>query len=73
MTTSGTTSIPNVMLNVGNYLNNSEDIEVAANLYDTYIGAELNFQDAGGNAVYIHVKRSVQNNDSQAVIIVHKK
>ena len=49
---------PNVMLDVDDYVNNAEDAEAAADSYDTYIGAELNFLDADGNAVYTDVSRN---------------
>ena len=49
---------PNAMLDVDDYVNNAEDAEAAADSYDTYIGAELNFPDADGNAVYTDVSRN---------------
>ena len=63
---------PNAMLDVDDYVNNAEDAEAAADSYDTYIGAELNFPDADGNVVYGRVKKRVQNNDGQAVGIVNR-
>ena len=49
---------PNAMLDVDDYVNNAENAEAAADSYDTYIGAELNFPDADGNAVYTDVSRN---------------
>ena len=42
---------PNAILDVDDYINHSEDAEAAADSYDTYISAELNFPDAYRNAV----------------------
>ena len=52
---------PNAILDVDDYVNNSEDAEAAADSYDTYIGAELNFPYSDGNEVYGRVKKQVQN------------
>ena len=50
---------PNLMLDVDDHVKNSEYAEVAADSYDTYIGAELKLSDSDGNAVYGCVKKRV--------------
>ena len=60
------------MLDMDDYVKNVEDSEAAADSYDTYIGAELNFQDADRNAVYGCVKKQVWNDDGQAVGAVNQ-
>ena len=45
------------MLNVDNYVNNAKDAEAAADSYDTYISAQLNFPDDDDNAVYGRVNK----------------
>ena len=60
------------MLDVDNYVNNAEDSEAVVGSYETYIGAELNFPDSDGNAVYGHAKKRVRNNDDQSVGVVNR-
>ena len=62
---------PNEMIDIDDYVNNSEDAEAAEDSYDTYIGAGLNFPDADGNAVYRRVKKRVRNYGGQSVGVVN--
>ena len=60
------------MLNVDDYVNNTEYAEEAADSYDTYIGADMNLPDANRNALYGRVKKRVWNDDVQAVGLVNR-
>ena len=64
---------PNAMLDLDDYVNNSEDAEAAADSYDTYIGVNLNLPDLDVNSVYGRAKKRVQNNDGQSVGVVNWK
>ena len=60
------------MINVYDYVNNSKYAEAAADTYDTYIGPDLNFPDANGNALNGSVKIRFRNNYGQAVGVVNQ-
>ena len=62
---------PNAMLDVDDYVKNAEDAEAAADSYETYIGAELNFPDSDGNALYVRVKKRFRKYDGQDVGVVN--
>ena len=49
----------NAMIDMDDYVNNAEGEESAADSYNNYIGADLNFTDAHGNLVYGRVKKQV--------------
>ena len=52
------------MLDSDEYMNDATDAEAAADLYDTYIGAELNFPNSDGNPVQEVVRNRIRNNYS---------
>ena len=60
------------MLGVNDHVNNDKDSEAAADSYYTYIGADLNFPDADGNAVYGRVKKLVRNDYGQAIGVINR-
>ena len=51
------------MIDVDDYVNSVEDAEAAADSYETYSSAEMNFPYVDNNSVYGRAKKKVQNDD----------
>ena len=60
------------MLDVDDYVNNTQDSEAAEDSYETYISAEMNYPDVNINAVYEPVKKRFWNDDSQSLGVINR-